>query len=81
MLKIFDKAEDETPKEFAVRVITACYEEEIFAEKRWWRMAKHIEDGNIKSMTNDEVYFVMDRFRGGYLKEEEGERLDRGVRI
>lgn len=69
-MKTFTIKKDETVEAFAARLLFACYEEERFVEKREKRLTLHLYENGVKSMTKDDVYDIMNRFRGGYLKEE-----------
>jgi len=70
-MKKFTIKKDETVEAFAARLLFSCYEEERFVEKREKLMALHIYKNDVKSMTKDDVYDIMNQFRSGYLKQEE----------
>ncbi len=70
-MKTFTIKSDETVEAFAARLLFACYGEERFVEKREKIMALHIHREDVTTMTKDDVYDTMNKFRCGYLKEEE----------
>ncbi len=74
-MKTFTIKSDETAGAFAARLLFACYEEERFVEKREKRIALHIHREDVTIMTKDDVYDIMNKFRCGYLKEEEGQSV------